>query len=72
MKGEEFPNHLVNDLTTWPCTITWSHTCTHIHSYSNEINESERRKVMVHMIVSHLLHRGWSQVFLWLYDVQIM
>ncbi len=41
MKGEEFLNHLVKH--------------THTHSYSSEINESERRKVMVHMIVSHLL-----------------
>ncbi len=62
MKGEEFPDHLVNDLTT----VTHNHLVSHMHthSYSNEINESERRKVMLHMIVSHLLHRGWCQVFL--------
>ncbi len=70
MKGEEFPNHLVNDLTIAMHNHLVSHT--HTHSYSSEINESERRKVMVHMIVSHLLHRGWSQVFLWSCDFQIM
>ncbi len=70
MKSDEFSDHLVNDLTTATHNYLVSHT--HTHSYSNEINESERRKVMVHMTVSHLLHRGWSQVFLWLYDFQIM
>ncbi len=49
MKGEEFLNHLVKH--------------THTHSYSSEINESERRKVMVHMIVSHLLHRAGVKYF---------
>ncbi len=61
MKGEEFPNHLVNDLTTAMHNHLVSHT--HTHSYSNEINESERRKVMVHMIVSHLLHRAGVKYF---------
>ncbi len=45
MKGEELPNHLVNDLMTAMHNHLVSHT--HTHSYSNEINESERRKVMV-------------------------
>ncbi len=53
MKGEEFPDHLVNDLTIAMHNHLVSHT--HTHSYSNEISESERRKVMVHMIVCHLL-----------------
>ncbi len=44
MKGEEFPDHLVNDLTIAMHNHLVSHT--HTHSYSNEINESERRKVM--------------------------
>ncbi len=47
MKGEEFPNHLVNDLTIAMHNHLVSHTHTHI--YSSEI--SERRKIMVHMIV---------------------
>ncbi len=59
MKGEEFPDHLVNDLTTVMHNHLVSHTHTHI--YSSEI--SERRKVMVHMIVSHLLHRAGVKCF---------
>ncbi len=51
MRGEEFPDHFVNDLTAAMRNYLVSHM--HTHSYSNEINESERRKVMVHMIVSH-------------------
>ncbi len=51
MKGEEFPDHLVNDLMIAMHNHLVSHA--HTHSYSNEVNESERRKVMVHMIVSH-------------------
>ncbi len=56
MKGEEFPDHLVNDLMIAMHNHLISHT--HTHSYSNEINESERRKVMVHMIVSHFVTQG--------------
>ncbi len=38
MKGEEFPDHLVNDVTTAMHNYLVSHTLT--HSYSDEINES--------------------------------
>ncbi len=70
MKGEEFPDHLVNDLTIAMHNHLVSHT--HTHSYSNEINESERRKVMATHDSLSFVTRGWSEVFLWSCDFQIM
>ncbi len=41
MKGEEFPNHLVNDLMTATHNHLVSHT--HIHSYSDEMKVKEEK-----------------------------